>query len=233
MAKSAHLSQLHQQMQLNNTSKLEDKQITLVVKAVCEQIRKTYQVQLEICKSVLLSEVVKSLKKQYPNVGFADPEVGRSFMSPDGGIVYLISKGGEKYPLLISEVKNQGTNDKRKTAGLKKQPKGNAIERLGKNVIGLRAYMSGEDIFPFVCFGDGCDFEAGSSILDRVLTIAMFGELNQDHTENQGPNGIFNRGSYYFREECWTPEEMHKILLNVAQKSLNYYFEKYGETTFH
>jgi hypothetical protein len=49
------------------------------------------------------------------------------------------------------------------------------IERLGKNVIGFRTAMLKEDIMPFVCFGYGCDFEEQSSILDRVVTIAMFG----------------------------------------------------------
>ena len=79
------------------------------------------------------------------------------------------------YPILISEAKNQGTNDLRLQEGLTKQAKGNAIERLGKNVIGLRTALMRESIFPFVCFGYGCDFAPDSSILDRVTTIAMFG----------------------------------------------------------
>ena len=36
-----------------------------------------------------------------------------------------------------------------------------------------------ESIFPFVCFGDGCDFDEKSAIIDRVVTIAMFGLLKQ------------------------------------------------------
>lgn len=56
-------------------------------------------------------------------------------------------------------MKNQGTNDRRAREGLPRQAKGNAIERLGKNVIGLRAALMRESIFPFVCFGYGCDFE--------------------------------------------------------------------------
>lgn len=65
--------------------------------------------------------------------------------------------------------------------GKSKQAKGNAIERLGKNVIGFRAALLKEAIFPFVCFGDGCDFADDSSIVDRVKTIAMFGTLNEIH----------------------------------------------------
>jgi type II restriction enzyme len=45
------------------------------------------------------------------------------------------------YPVLIAEVKNQGTNDLRAEEGLLKQAKGNAIERLGKNLLGLRTAL--------------------------------------------------------------------------------------------
>jgi type II restriction enzyme len=75
-------------------------------------------------------------------------------------------------------MKNRGTNDLRLKEDKKKQAKGNAIERLGKNVIGLRAALLNEAIFPFICFGDGCDFAKDSSVLDKVITISMFGKLN-------------------------------------------------------
>ena len=110
--------------------------------------------------------------------------------------------------------------------------KGNAIERLGKNVIGFRTALLNESIFPFVCFGDGCDFAQDSSILDRVITISMFGKLNISRIHNEGPNGIFNRGSFYFREKLWTPNEMSKIMADIAEKSVYYYFSKYGEESF-
>ena len=168
----------------------------------------------------------------YPDVPFVDPEVSSSFMSPDGGITYLIDKNGNKHPILIGEVKNQGTNSARLREGLPKQAKGNAVERLGKNVIGFRTYLLDEAIFPYVCFGDGCDFERGSSILDRVFTIAMFGSLNEDHTFNEGPNGSFNRGSYYFKSDRWTIEELYDIMYEVAKRSIYYYFSKYGEKSF-
>lgn len=46
--------------------------------------------------------------------------------------------------------------------------------------------MLREAIMPFVCFGYGIDFEDGSSILDRVATIAMFGHLNRIHLMKSG-----------------------------------------------
>lgn len=233
MAKSDQLRKLHENMQLNVTSKRENEQIADIIRScVIPHLEGEFGVQLHWEKKLLLKDVVSSLKRRFPNVDFVDPEVASSYMSPDGGITYLVDKKGRLFPILIGEVKNQGTNDRRAAEGLAKQSKGNAVERLGKNVIGLRAYMLGEGIFPFVCFGDGCDFSSGSSILDRVLTIAMFGKLNTDHTASEGPFQEFNRGSYYFREEYWTAEEIKKILLDVARKSIFHYFSKYGDDAF-
>jgi type II restriction enzyme len=90
-----------------------------------------------------------------------------SAIRPDGGLLFIEGKKGDPltYPILIAEVKNQGTNDLRAQEGLPKQAKGNAIERLGKNVIGLRTALLRESIFPFVCFGYGCDFAYWSGAL--------------------------------------------------------------------
>ncbi len=79
-------------------------------------------------------------------------------MRPDGGILSIVANDEKRYPVLITEVKNQGTNDLRAQEGKTKQAKGNAIERLGKNVIGFRTAMMTESIVPFICFGHGCDF---------------------------------------------------------------------------
>ena len=179
-----------------------------------------------ICK-----DIVSELWEQYRNVDFSYTR-DSSFMRPDGGFLSIVSKAKEKYPILITEVKNQGTNDLRAKEGLGKQSQGNAIERLGKNVIGFRTALLHESIFPFVCFGDGCDFAPNSTILDRVIIISMFGELNKIRVHNEGPNGIFNRGSFYFREDKWTIEEMAVIMKEVAEKSVYYYFSKYGENKF-
>jgi type II restriction enzyme len=135
------------------------------------------------------------------------------------------------YPVLIAEVKNQGTNDLRAEEGLPKQAKGNAIERLGKNVIGLRTALMRESIFPFVCFGYGCDFAQDSSILDRVSTVAMFGRLNRTYLHNE-EGGKFNRGSFYFRRERWSDDEMFEIMKDIAERAVLYYFSKYKEEHF-
>lgn len=185
-------------------------------------------ISLEWEQNLKLVDVIKSLKFHFPHVSFASP-LKTSAMKPDGGFLYIVSKEGNRFPVLITEKKNQGTNDLRAKEGKKKQARGNAIERLGKNVIGLRTALLNENIFPFICFGDGCDFEDGSSIVDRVITIAMFGELNVEHLHNVSP---FNRGSFYFRSAQWTEDEMFELSEKIAISSVFYYFSKYGEDSF-
>jgi len=178
-----------------------------------------------------LKDVVEQLRANFPKVDF-HYFFSSSAMRPDGGILSLVAKNGQAYPILIAEKKNQGTNDLRALEGQGKQAKGNAIERLGKNVIGFRTAMKTETIFPFVCFGDGCDFDDDSSILDRVVTIAQFGKLNVEHLHNQGSNSEFDRGTFYFRVEEWSEDEMAQLSLKLAEKSVFYYFSKYGEEAF-
>jgi len=115
---------------------------------------------------------------------------------------------------------------------LKKQAQGNAVERLGKNVIRFRTALLREGILPFVCFGYGIDFEDGSPILDRVATIAMFGRLNQVSVVNLGDAGQFNRGSFFFRRARWEKEELEEMPFDIASRSVFYYFAKYGQEAF-
>ena len=42
----------------------------------------------------------------------------------------------------------------------------------------------------------------------------------------------FKRGSFYFREKTWTSAEMTKVLYEVAERAIYYYFSKYGEDFF-
>jgi len=214
---------------INGTSSGQEKKITIALETVLAKLRETFGGKnVKIEKSVYLNDVIKQLKAKYPKTEF-DETFQTSAMKPDGGIVYIIGKSGDKFPVLISEVKNQGTNDLRATEGLRAQARGNAIERLGKNVIGFRAMLMTETIFPFICFGYGCDFEDKSSIIDRVKTIAMFGKLNKIYLHNQDH---FNRGSFFFRPAKWTIEEMVKPMYEIAKQSIEYYLQKYGESNF-
>jgi type II restriction enzyme len=217
---------------INSTSKRQEKALDRALVGVQKQLKKRFPwIHLEHQQSWLLADVVSSLSSSFPTERFVHYHP-KSAMRPDGGILSMRSKDGRQFTLLIAEKKNQGTNDLRKHEGKPRQAQGNAIERLGKNVIGFRTALMMESIFPFVCFGDGCDFADDSSILDRVVTIAMFGELNQEHLHNSGPDGCFNRGSFFFREAEWTEAEMLKHCAELAKRSVLYYLSKYGSAPF-
>ncbi len=231
MSKSHQLRQTRAGTIVNTTSAGQEREIYQALTRVAERIGTTHALHLQHDIAWHLSYIVNGLRHRFPEEEFAY-HFATSSIRPDGGILSLTDTDGGKYPILISEVKNQGTNVRRAEEGLPKQAKGNAIERLGKNVIGLRTALMHESIFPFVCFGYGCDFADDSSILDRVSTIAMFGKLNTTHLHNSGDGGRFNRGSFYFREARWTVDEMKTVLYDIAERSIYYYFSKYGKEKF-
>ena len=215
---------------INTISKRQDKAILRAVRSVKAAIETRFPtLTLHWAKREMLAPLLEDLRQRFPDVPFCQCH-DTSFMIPDGGILSLVGKDRKHYPILIAEKKNQGTNDLRAHEGKPRQAQGNAIERLGKNVIGFRVRMLHEAIFPFVCFGDGCDFAEDLSILDRVRTIAMFGELNQEHLFREGDH--FNRGTFYFRVPEWTQAEMEERCLTIAERSVYYYLAKYGKANF-
>lgn len=217
---------------INATSKRQEKALDKAVRDISVKLQEKFSgIRLQHVKQWRIKEIVERLRKTYPDIDF-HYYFSNSAMKPDGGILSLVGKNGRAFPILIAEKKNQGTNDLRALEGKPKQAKGNAIERLGKNVIGFRTAMRTESIFPFICFGDGCDFANDSTILDRVVTIAEFGKLNVEHLHNQGANNEFDRGSFFFRVHEWTADEMSQIGYSIAEKSVFYYFSKYGEDFF-
>lgn len=229
MAQKARLRQNRFGTVINVTSSKQEVELAEAMVEASEAITARFGYRLFHQRSILLSTIVDDLRTTFPTVAFGDP-LPRSAMSPDGGILSVISRDGSRtHPILITEVKNQGTNDLRLAEGMKVQAMGNAIERLGKNVIGFRTMMLDEGITPFVCFGYGYDFQDGSSILDRVRTIAMFGELNQINVVPEGEDGRFNRGSFFFRRAAWSRQEMVKVLIEVATRAVHFYIAKYGE----
>lgn len=231
MAKKSDLRNLREGTVINYISKRQEKTLEISVSEVVKTLRCEFPgVKFDLVSQLYIKDIIDNLSKSFRDVDFKYYHE-RSSMRPDGGILSIVDKSDNKYPILISEKKNQGTNDLRALEGKKKQAKGNAIERLGKNVIGFRAAMLNESIFPFICFGDGCDFHESSTIIDRVVTIAMFGHLNKVYLHNS-PCNRFNRGSYFFKVEEWTKNEMFDICLDIARSSVYYYYSKYGESAF-
>jgi type II restriction enzyme len=232
MARKGDLRLQRENTVINKISSAQEKELTRALNRVIVNLEREFVgIKLYHEQQWKLKDVVAKLLTSFPEIDF-HYHFESSSMRPDGGILSMISSDGKKHPILITEKKNQGTNDLRAEEGKPKQAKGNAIERLGKNVIGFRTAMKMESIFPFVCFGDGCDFDATSSILDRVVTIAQFGHLNKEYLHNIGGGGEFDRGTFYFREMPWTEDEMANLAGGIARKSVYYYFSKYGKENF-
>ena len=114
-----------------------------------------------------VQEVINYLQGIFPGVKFSwvkklekrkiAENIGKShwkpcsknpYILPDGGIVYA-EIFGKVYPILISEAKKQGTNDKLLEEGKKKQAKGNAIERAVKNHSEISLYCRPYDYYPY------------------------------------------------------------------------------------
>lgn len=208
----------------NSKSKKMDKDIDKAVLMVLETLSKEYpQLIFEYQKTMKLGDIIAILSRQYPEYAqhFGKP-FDTSFISPDGGFIFATNKQGERRIILVSEVKHQGTNDKRKDEGLPKQARGNAIERLGKNLIGIRALFKNEGVLPFVCFGNGDDFGDGSTIVDRVLTMNDFFALNKIFVRKDFLP--FEPSSMLFRYEAWSVEEMVDVMLTIAKEAIEYRF---------
>ncbi|MGQ9733289.1 MAG: EcoRI family type II restriction endonuclease [Candidatus Zipacnadales bacterium] len=234
MARKHQLRELRTGMVINVTSKKQESDIIRALQQVVEHLDRKFGKKISLAheKQWYLKDIVAELRNTYSDTEF-HYHFDSSSIRPDGGILHIRGKPGDRfmYPVLIAEVKNQGTNVLRAQEGLPKQARGNATERLGKNLIGLRAALMRESIFPFVCFGYGCDFEADSSILDRVSTMAIFGKLNTTYLYNE-EGGKFNRGSFYFRPQPWSVDEMVEIMRDIAERSVLYYFSRYREDHF-
>lgn len=216
---------------INLSSKKMETRLGQSIVRTAHTVKMAFEVDLVHHPRVYLREIVQDLRQAFPEVDFGYRFEG-SFLLPDGGFLTLRDTSGREHLILVSEAKRQGTNDLRRSEGLPPQSKGNAIERLGKNLIGIRTWMSAEMIMPFVAFGEGCDFADDSYILDRVAALAMFAPLNRIEVLNVGPEGAFARGSFFFREAGWTVREMEDIQTEIATRSIHYYFAKYGEASF-
>lgn len=211
----------------NTQSKRDDHNVSEAMERVTKYLDErlnldAYGYHLEFSASMKLREMIDLIRSYEKRFEFAPLTKEIASIKPDGGILVLRKKDDPDYKrlVLVVEMKRQGTNDKRAAEGLKKQAQGNAIERLGKNLIGIRATLQYEDVTPFICFGSGVDFAPDSSINDRVVTMNEFYPLNRIF--------VFKREGYspvsmFFRQESWDVDELYEIMKEVAETSIRYY----------
>jgi type II restriction enzyme len=196
-----------------------------------------------------VSKLIPILQEEYPSVEFLwkkkitkreivakvnpkvpyNPEVENSFISPDGGVLFVKYKGID-LPILISEAKKQGTlfflqdgelredlTDTQIALALsgKEQGKGNAIERAYKNIDEFKLYCEDLNYFPYVLFACGKDFECGSSILDRLDAMTRYEPRNVNYVADM-PQKV----TAYVQDEYFTANEMFDKIYDVAKTSL-------------
>lgn len=182
-------------------------------------IKEDYYFSIE--KELKISFMINNIKNTNIRAQF-DTTFENNSIRPDGGILFLNSKKRTDYKkvLLIAEAKRQGTNDIRISQVKKKQATGNAIERLGKNLTGIKAMLNHEKITPFVCFGWGCDFATNSTtVLSKINTLNEFYYLNKTYifkSDGNSDHNYFSPVSMYFREEKWKIDEMFEIMKEIA-----------------
>lgn len=156
------------------------------------------------------------------NVTFTEIEeyYGRSFninynydkrkLAPDGGAIWM----DNKYPILISEMKRQGTNDERKEEGKPKQPIGNAIERLGKILLVISVCLRKKLFFLLFAFA-GVVTLLMELFLAKLYTLNSFFEINVIYDrENNYINKPFT--CLLKEKETFTLEEMVLPMLKIA-----------------
>ncbi len=216
----------------NVKSKIDDKNIYEAMQMVIKYLKKRFEKQLigyEIVfnKNIQIEYMIELIKTHKIRLEF-DYSFEDRRIEPDGGILFLEKKSVNfKKPILISEVKRQGTNKQRLKEGKNRQATGNAIERLGKNLTGIKAMMNHEKITPFICFGWGCDFSVSEkTVLSKVFMLNEFYPLNKTYVfkkDGDANYNFFSPVSMYFREEKWTVDEMYEIMKEIAETALRYY----------
>ena len=228
MNKSDSLRQRKKQHLPKNTLSVgDDKKVAVVMGSVIEHLNTRFNLvelgyYLEYVKSIKLAELIGIIKSYNKRTEFATLTNEEAYIQPDGGVLVLRKKEDENYKriALAVEMKHQGTNDKRIAEGKKKQAQGNAIERLGKNLIGIRATLQYEKVTPFVCFGWGVDFAEGSGIRNRVITMNEFYPLNRVFVHKRES---YAPVSMYIREKESKENELFDIMKEIAEASITTY----------
>jgi type II restriction enzyme len=223
----------NQHAQKNVESQQQDLKIKTIVSAVKEKIEEKYDIKLTFKDKILTKDIEALVSDEQ----FCKEN---TYIKPDGGFLYM-TIDEKLYPILVSEQKRQGTNDTILLKGRKKQGKGNAVERLGKNVDAFDVLFGDEDIYPFVVFLQGCDFYSPeSTIVDRVRTIANFQPMNVINLYwKQIRKNKNTAGSYFMRGHSmheapgtsdWTFDEMFNVMFEIADAATQYYIATYTQT---
>lgn len=166
-----------------------------------------------------------------------DHTYSENSVKPDGGLLWLVdSKTHTRYPIMVAEMKYQGTNKGRKEAGLSKQASGNANERAGKYTALFGSLWEFDDILPLVVFHSGCDYHiskdgkplngSAQTQMAKLLSMNGFHPVNTIYTSKNMPKTRRHLpNTIMVKEDFWTIEEMRKVLDKVGLDSMQYFIK--------
>jgi len=207
------LSERRKGIVLNGSSQRNE---ALLNKAKSNAIKKSLEKHgLEIYdeKVLSMSEVRENLINVLPKEKFS-AEFDSAKTNPDGGILYIKNKSGEKFPILVSETKNQ-------------ESEGNAIERVGKDIRVLESRMLGESIFPYLVFCQGEGFKEGKSHLaSKLFGMSLCRGANKLNVRDVGDN--LKAPSFFYQGDTWSVSKMSELMERCIDISIKYYLKKYG-----
>jgi len=135
-------------------------------------------------------------------------------------------------PHLSTEAKKQGTNHTRCEKGLKKQAMGNAIERAHKNYNEIKNLFDPYPYTGYILFGYGCDFQQGSSIVDRLNAMTFYDRFNvlhiKDTIKQQKINGLHlierhKKASVFLQVAPFTFDFLYHKTMEAAEIALSFH----------
>lgn len=198
----------------NKLSKYDDIKAKDASAEVIKILQEDFPAHTFEVKNKLTFSQIEAYSKRAFNIKY---DYSKRSLQPDGGVIWM----DNKYPILITEMKRQGTNNERIAEGKEKQAIGNAIERLGKNLKGFECLYENDDILPFICFCWGCDV-VNEIFLGKVYTLNSFNEVNIIY---DFPCKARNKPFTCLLKEIgpFDIEEMISAMLQIAESSIIYY----------
>lgn len=229
MAHSDRLRNIDKGNIFNKEAREQEANLSEVIPDVKLELERLYPQYTFLCKSIMSKKEIAFRTEAITGLPY-HIENNRAHIKPDGKILMVVI-GDIFYIILVSESKKQGTNDKREKEGKEKQAQGNAIERVFKNVSEINNLLIDEDIFPYIVFGSGCDFETGSSILDRISSLTFGLSFNKIYLYKRKTKlgSSISLCSTFVRNKIWNIEETFDVCIEVASQATQYYIEKYGK----
>ena len=195
----------------NLKSKEDDKNIKIIAQECVTILKEDFPQHTFTLKPTLTFAEIE----EYTKVSHTEFNKPRK-VEPDGGVIWM----DDKYPILISEMKHQGTNDAREAEGKKRQATGNAIERYGKNLMAFHTLYMNDDILPVVAFCHGCDF-LEETVHAKLHALNSFHECNKVYTEPTKDRLKPSTILYQLNE--WTGEQMLPVMYDIATSAIDYY----------